>query len=124
MVAISRCTCTPHSSGQKLSPGGAIHPKNGSPTYWAWNPHSGDTGGVLTDDWTTIHEDKLTLLTKSITNVKPERPITLTARAKGRKVTVNPPSWAVSVAEGGTNSHFGFCIAGKGKPKKITAFVP
>ncbi len=32
-------------------------------TYWAWNPNSGDTGGVLTDDWRTVHADKLALLT-------------------------------------------------------------
>jgi len=31
-------------------------------TYWAWNPDSGDTGGVLADDWTTIHEDKMAML--------------------------------------------------------------
>ncbi len=32
-------------------------------TFWAWNPNSGDTGGVLTDDWTTVHQDKVSLLT-------------------------------------------------------------
>lgn len=26
--------------------------------YWSWNPNSGDTGGILQDDWTTIWEDK------------------------------------------------------------------
>ncbi len=26
--------------------------------YWSWNPNSGDTGGLLKDDWTTIWEDK------------------------------------------------------------------
>lgn len=31
-------------------------------TYWSWNPNSGDTGGVLTDDWTTVHRDKLAML--------------------------------------------------------------
>lgn len=31
-------------------------------TYWCWNPDSGDTGGVLADDWTTIRADKLALL--------------------------------------------------------------
>ena len=31
-------------------------------TYWAWNPDSGDTGGILKDDWTTIDRDKLDLL--------------------------------------------------------------
>ncbi|WP_432837037.1 glycoside hydrolase family 5 protein [Dactylosporangium sp. CA-092794] len=31
-------------------------------TYWAWNPNSGDTGGVLKDDWKTIDADKMALL--------------------------------------------------------------
>ncbi|MGI6246270.1 MAG: cellulose binding domain-containing protein [Pseudochelatococcus sp.] len=32
-------------------------------TYWSWNPNSGDTGGILKDDWTSVHEDKLANLT-------------------------------------------------------------
>jgi endoglucanase len=31
-------------------------------TYWCWNPDSGDTGGLLADDWSTINADKLALL--------------------------------------------------------------
>lgn len=31
-------------------------------TYWAWNPNSGDTGGVLKDDWKTVDADKMALL--------------------------------------------------------------
>ncbi len=31
-------------------------------TYWSWNPDSGDTGGVLNDDWTTINRAKLHML--------------------------------------------------------------
>jgi endoglucanase len=31
-------------------------------TYWALNPNSGDTGGVLEDDWTTVDRAKLDLL--------------------------------------------------------------
>jgi endoglucanase len=30
--------------------------------YWAWNPDSGDTGGILEADWTTIDPTKLDLL--------------------------------------------------------------
>ncbi len=26
--------------------------------YWCWNPNSGDTGGILADDWTTVNQDK------------------------------------------------------------------
>lgn len=31
-------------------------------TYWSWNPNSGDTGGILADDWTTVNTAKLTPL--------------------------------------------------------------
>jgi endoglucanase len=27
-------------------------------TYWSWNPDSGDTGGILNDDWTTVNTAK------------------------------------------------------------------
>ncbi|MEM3553499.1 MAG: cellulase family glycosylhydrolase, partial [Candidatus Bathyarchaeia archaeon] len=30
--------------------------------YWALNPNSGDTGGILLDDWRTVHEGKKNLL--------------------------------------------------------------
>ena len=32
-------------------------------TYWSWNPNSGDTGGILADDWTTPVDAKLSELT-------------------------------------------------------------
>ncbi|HEY9618336.1 MAG TPA: glycoside hydrolase family 5 protein [Microcoleaceae cyanobacterium] len=31
-------------------------------TYWSWNPNSGDTGGILLDDWRTIDQPKQQLL--------------------------------------------------------------
>ncbi len=31
-------------------------------TYWAWNADSGDTGGLLTDDWKTLNQAKLASL--------------------------------------------------------------
>lgn len=30
--------------------------------YWSWNPNSGDTGGILQNDWTTPWNDKVDLL--------------------------------------------------------------
>jgi endoglucanase len=30
--------------------------------YWSWNPNSGDTGGILNDDWKTVRQDKVALL--------------------------------------------------------------
>jgi endoglucanase len=39
--------------------------KNGmSYTYWCWNPDSGDTGGVLKNDWKTLDTDKAKLLSQ------------------------------------------------------------
>lgn len=32
--------------------------------YWSLNPNSGDTGGLLNDDWTTVNKGKLDLLKK------------------------------------------------------------
>lgn len=30
--------------------------------YWSLNPNSGDTGGILNDDWTTVNQGKVNLL--------------------------------------------------------------
>jgi endoglucanase len=35
-------------------------------TYWALNPNSGDTGGVLKDDWSTVQQAKTALLQRMI----------------------------------------------------------
>ncbi len=32
--------------------------------YWCWNADSGDTGGILNSDWTTVRTDKVNLLHK------------------------------------------------------------
>jgi endoglucanase len=31
-------------------------------TFWCWNPNSGDTGGILNDDWTTVNTVKDAML--------------------------------------------------------------
>ncbi|MFN8076234.1 MAG: cellulase family glycosylhydrolase [Kineosporiaceae bacterium] len=31
-------------------------------TYWSWNPNSGDTGGIVQDDWKTVNENKMSIL--------------------------------------------------------------
>jgi GH18 family chitinase/aryl-phospho-beta-D-glucosidase BglC (GH1 family) len=36
----------------------------GDAYYWSFNPNSSDTGGILQDDWTTVHEDKMQLLNR------------------------------------------------------------
>ena len=44
--------------------GGSIAPplKSISYTYWCWNPNSGDTGGILKDDWQTVDYNKMSYL--------------------------------------------------------------
>jgi endoglucanase len=32
--------------------------------YWSWNPNSGDTGGILQDDWSSVWQDKVGLLNR------------------------------------------------------------
>ncbi|MEV4324996.1 cellulase family glycosylhydrolase [Microbispora rosea] len=31
-------------------------------TYWSWNPNSGDTGGILKDDWATVDQAKQSII--------------------------------------------------------------
>ncbi|MBA4789699.1 MAG: cellulase family glycosylhydrolase [Rhizobiales bacterium] len=31
-------------------------------TFWSWNPNSGDTGGILANDWTTVNTNKMAYL--------------------------------------------------------------
>ncbi len=40
-------------------------------TFWSWNPNSGDTGGILKDDWRSVHEEKMAYL-RPITFDMPE----------------------------------------------------
>ena len=37
--------------------------KGPSWTYWSWNPNSGDTGGILTDNWNGVNQTKMSYLT-------------------------------------------------------------
>jgi endoglucanase len=39
-----------------------IDAKGLSWTWWCWTPNSGDTGGILKDDWTTVHASKTSAL--------------------------------------------------------------
>jgi len=40
-----------------------IKQRNLSFTFWSLNPDSGDTGGILGDDWMTVNTDKMSYLT-------------------------------------------------------------
>ncbi|MEQ9618200.1 MAG: cellulase family glycosylhydrolase [Deltaproteobacteria bacterium] len=42
--------------------------------YWSWNPNSGDTGGILKDDWQNVWQDKVALLQRLMEGSQPEPP--------------------------------------------------
>ena len=39
-----------------------IQTNNISFTYWCYNPNSTDTGGLLKDDWSSVHQEKQAVL--------------------------------------------------------------
>jgi endoglucanase len=64
-------------------------------TFWAWNPNSGDTGGVLQDDWKTINSAKMGLLSGLMARKSPAyEPGTGSGAAPG--VTAPPAKTPVS----------------------------
>lgn len=42
--------------------------------YWAWNPNSSDTGGLLQDDWISLRDDKVALLQRLWHSTPPRLP--------------------------------------------------
>jgi endoglucanase len=34
--------------------------------YWSWNPDSGDTGGIVSDDWLTVNQAKMAIVGPSL----------------------------------------------------------
>lgn len=56
--------------------------------YWSWNPNSGDTGGILNEDWTTVRTDKMDLLKKLWTSAAAGTTAVPATAASGFKVQV------------------------------------
>jgi len=50
-----------------------IQKNNLSFTYWSWNPNSGDTGGILLDDWQSVDLPKQQLLSQLLPSVQVTR---------------------------------------------------
>ncbi len=57
--------------------------------YWSWNPNSGDTGGILLDDWTTIDQPKQQLL-NSLLPTPTVRPVKAVPLPTPTPITSNP----------------------------------
>ena len=75
-------------------------------TYWSWNPDSGDTGGILKDDWISVNQDKQAVLQSLLAPligsgggpVTPAAPTGLTATPGNAQATLSwtPVSGAAS----------------------------
>jgi endoglucanase len=68
---------------------------NLSYTYWAWNPDSSDTGGILDDDWSTLDQSKLAMLAQSplvASNQAQASPVAAAAPAATEQPSVPAPT--------------------------------
>lgn len=76
--------------------------------YWSWNPNSGDTGGILQDDWINIWQDKYNNLKRLMDHCSSQTglpQVTLTANVTtatpGEPVQI---TWNISNADGWTSN--------------------
>jgi len=51
-----------------------LHDNQVSFVYWCWNPNSGDTGGLVKNDWKTPEREQLQLLSKLLSSPPPSKP--------------------------------------------------
>jgi aryl-phospho-beta-D-glucosidase BglC (GH1 family) len=68
-------------------------------TFWSWNPNSGDTGGILKDDWRSVNTDKQAVLQPLLAvligsgggtvNQPPATPTGLSASAGNQQVNLS-----------------------------------
>ena len=73
-------------------------------TFWCWNPDSGDTGGILNDDWSTVNqakESKLTAIMYPLSTIATVATVPATAPMKSTVTTGNTPVPASPVVQGG-----------------------
>jgi len=88
-----------------------IQQKRLSWTFWSLNPNSGDTGGILLDDWTTDHAQKQApletiqylLIGQGSTTLPPATPTAVPPpRRRLRRLLAAPPVvWTTSCATNG-----------------------
>jgi aryl-phospho-beta-D-glucosidase BglC (GH1 family) len=76
--------------GDTTGSSGVAGPAGMSWTWWSWNPDSGDTGGILQDDWLTVNQNKVQGLAPLMSTLPPAS-VTATAQATFT-VTLNTPS--------------------------------
>jgi endoglucanase len=60
-------------------------------TFWSWNPNSGDTGGLVLDDWWTVNETKYNILAPHLVPPDGTGPGPSTPPSTGTPPTTSPP---------------------------------
>jgi aryl-phospho-beta-D-glucosidase BglC (GH1 family) len=98
MVAYLKGTLT--GDGTFSVPAGQYGP---SWTWWSWNPDSGDTGGILQNDWSTVNQNKVDLLTPIEYALAPASPVgshTAAFTVKLSQASASPVTVAYSTVDG------------------------
>jgi chitinase len=67
-------------------------------TWWSWNPDSGDTGGILQDDWQTVNQNKVQGLVPIMTALPPAGVSSTTVLATFTVTLSSPSMQPVTVA--------------------------
>ena len=101
-----------------------IKANNLSFTFWCLNPNSGDTGGLLNDDWTTINQAKQQVLATlqapfiggGVVTV-PATPASLAAAAGNAQVTL---TWGASTGASSYNLYRATTAGGEGSTPVVT----
>src|SRR5262249_36158051 len=61
-------------------------------TWWSWNPNSGDTGGIVQDDWQTVNQNKVQGLVPLMSALPPASGGSAGTAAATFIVTLSAPS--------------------------------
>lgn len=89
-------------------------------TFWSWNPDSGDTGGILEDDWITVNTAKQAFLTPiefPLGTTIPPTPTPGTSPSPGTTPTATPttpantPTPAPTLSPGGGSCSVHYVIS-------------
>ncbi|MGV8978391.1 MAG: cellulase family glycosylhydrolase [Cellulomonas sp.] len=85
-------------------------------TYWSWNPDSGDTGGIVGDDWSTVNQAKQAILAPALVppvaagapTSTPTSPPTSTPTATASPTASSTPTATPTATPGACTATVGF----------------
>jgi endoglucanase len=80
-------------------------------TYWSWNPNSGDTGGIVGDDWTTVNQAKQSILQPYLIPPTSGPVTTTTSSTTSSSTTSSTGSTTVTTTTTTSNGNSGSCKA-------------